>query len=93
VVLSAEALARDDDRIGIEHLPLAFAGVPKVRSSSGRRKSRPPPSPVDLEAMMRRFRGNMLRVARELDRKPALVYRWAKRFGLNVDEFRAKTEA
>ena len=31
----------------------------------------------------------MMRVARELDRKPALVYRWAKRFGLDVDGFRA----
>jgi transcriptional regulator with PAS, ATPase and Fis domain len=93
VVTSAEALARDDDKIALEHLPVAFVAAPKVRSSAGRRKSRPPPSAVELEAMMRRFRGNMLRVARELDRKPALVYRWAKRFGLNVDEFRAKTEA
>ena len=39
---------------------------------------------------MRRFQGNMMRVARELDRKPALVYRWARRFGLPVDEFRPK---
>ena len=41
---------------------------------------------------MRRFQGNMMRVARELDRKPALVYRWAKRFGLDVDDFRKKDE-
>ncbi|HZL20043.1 MAG TPA: sigma 54-interacting transcriptional regulator [Polyangia bacterium] len=93
VVTSAEALARDADRIALEHLPVAFIAAPKIRSSAGRRKSRPPPSAVELEGMMRRFRGNMLRVARELDRKPALVYRWAKRFGLNADEFRAKTEA
>jgi hypothetical protein len=32
----------------------------------------------------------MMRVARELDRKPALVYRWARRFGLPVAEFRPK---
>jgi hypothetical protein len=43
--------------------------------------------------LIRKFRGNMMRVARELDRKPALVYRWAKRFNLNVDEFRDKNEA
>jgi hypothetical protein len=35
----------------------------------------------------------MMRVSRELDRKPALVYRWAKRFGLKADDFRAKKEA
>jgi len=39
---------------------------------------------------MKRFQGNMMRVARELDRKPALVYRWARRFGLPVAEFRPK---
>jgi transcriptional regulator with PAS, ATPase and Fis domain len=92
VVTAAEALARDDDKIATQHLPVAFVAAPKVRSSAGRRKSRPPPSASELEAMMRRFRGNMLRVARELDRKPALVYRWAKRFGLNADEFRTKTD-
>jgi len=42
---------------------------------------------------MKRFQGNMMRVARELDRKPALVYRWARRFGLPVAEFRPKEGA
>ena len=42
--------------------------------------------------MLERYDGNVLRVARQLDRKPALVYRWAKRFGLDVDEFRDKAE-
>jgi hypothetical protein len=53
---------------------------------------RPPPDAAALEELMRRFKGNMLRVARELDRKPALVYRWAKRFRLNADDFRPKDE-
>ena len=61
--------------------------------AGGRRKSRPPPDAAELEAFIRRFQGNMMRVARELDRKPALVYRWAKRFGLKADDFRAKKEA
>jgi hypothetical protein len=34
----------------------------------------------------------MLRVARELERKPALVYRWAKRFKLTADDYRKKDE-
>ena len=74
-----------------EHLPVAIAATPgRVRSSPGRRAFRPPPNIVELEELMRRFNGNMLRVARELDRKPALVYRWAKRFRLNADDFRPK---
>ncbi len=93
VIASAEALARDSDRISVEHLPANVVAAPKIRSHHGRRKSRPPPDAAELEALIRRFRGNMMRVARELDRKPALVYRWAKRFGLNVDEFRDKHDA
>jgi transcriptional regulator with PAS, ATPase and Fis domain len=93
VVTSAEALARGSDKITTEHLPQVIAAAPgRVRSSPGRRASRPPPKAVELEELMRRFNGNMLRVARELDRKPALVYRWAKRFRLNVDDFRPKNE-
>ena len=92
MVTSAEALARDAERIGFEHLPSSVANVPRLRSSPGRRKYRKPPTAEDLEALMKRFRGNMLRVARELDRKPALVYRWARRFGLPVAEFRRKDD-
>ena len=94
VVTSAEALARDTDRIAIEHLPGTILSAPRIKAPAvGRRKSRPPPDAAELEALIRRFQGNMMRVSRELDRKPALVYRWAKRFGLKADDFRAKKEA
>ena len=92
-VISAEALARGAERIGFDHLPTSIASVPRLRSSPGRRKYRKPPSAEELEALMKRFQGNMMRVARELDRKPALVYRWARRFGLPVAEFRPKEGA
>ena len=42
---------------------------------------------------MQQFHGNVMRIARELDRKPALIYRWAKRFSLNVEDFRPKADA
>ena len=90
IVVSADALARGAERIGFDHLPTTIAAVPRLRSSPGRRKYRKPPSAEELQALMRRFQGNMMRVARELDRKPALVYRWARRFGLLVAEFRPK---
>ena len=88
VMTSAEALARGAERIAFEHLPAAIGAAPRLRSAPGRRKPRPPPTAEDLEILMRKFKGNVMRVARELDRKPALVYRWAKRFGLEVDGFR-----
>ena len=93
VVGSAEALSRGAERIGAEHLPSAIAATPRrVRASPSGRASRPPPTALELEGLMRRFNGNMLRVARELERKPALVYRWAKRFKLNADDYRKKDE-
>ncbi|HEX3901912.1 MAG TPA: sigma 54-interacting transcriptional regulator [Polyangia bacterium] len=93
VMTQAEALARDAERIAVEHLPGTILAAPKLKTAQGRRKSRPPPDAAELEALIRRFHGNMMRVARELDRKPALVYRWAKRFGLRADDFRTKKEA
>jgi DNA-binding NtrC family response regulator len=93
VVASSEALSRGAERIGAEHLPTAIASTPRrVRGSPSGRSSRPPPTALELEELMRRFNGNMLRVARELERKPALVYRWAKRFKLNADDYRKKDE-
>jgi transcriptional regulator with PAS, ATPase and Fis domain len=92
-VVSADALSAGAERIGFDHLPTAIAAVPRLRSSPGRRKYRKPPSAEELEGLMKRFQGNMMRVARELDRKPALVYRWARRFGLPVAEFRPKEGA
>jgi transcriptional regulator with PAS, ATPase and Fis domain len=92
VVTSAAALARESERIGFEHLPTAIAAAPRLKSSPGRRRYRAPPTPEELSALLERYDGNVLRVARQLDRKPALVYRWAKRFGLDVDEFRDKAE-
>jgi DNA-binding NtrC family response regulator len=93
VVASAEALSRGLDRIAAEHLPTAIAATPRrMRASPSGRASRPPPTALELEELMRRFNGNMLRVARELERKPALVYRWAKRFKLNADDYRKKDE-
>jgi DNA-binding NtrC family response regulator len=93
VVVSSEALSRGAERIGAEHLPTAIASTPRrMRASPSGRASRPPPTALELEELMRRFNGNMLRVARELERKPALVYRWAKRFKLTADDYRKKDE-
>ena len=94
VLSTAMALARDAERIGVQHLPQAIAAGPaRVRSSPAGRATRPPPTAVELEEIIRRCEGNMLRVARELDRKPALIYRWAKRFNIKIDDYRRKDES
>jgi pSer/pThr/pTyr-binding forkhead associated (FHA) protein len=91
VLATAVALSRESERIAPSHLPQAIAAGPaRVRSSPAGRATRPPPTSVELEELIRRCEGNMMRVARELDRKPALVYRWIKRFNINIDNYRKK---
>jgi pSer/pThr/pTyr-binding forkhead associated (FHA) protein len=80
VLSTAVALSREAERIAPSHLPQSIAAGP----------ARPPPTPVELEEVIRRCEGNMMRVARELDRKPALVYRWTKRFNITIDNYRKK---
>jgi transcriptional regulator of acetoin/glycerol metabolism len=86
---SAEALAQGSNRIGLDHLPSALSGTLQRCAATRRRRPRPPPTVEELKALFQRCRGNVLQVARELDRKPAVVYRWARRFGLQVKGFRS----
>ena len=93
VVAAAAALSGDLERIGLAHLPQTISGAPRLRPSPRRRTARPPPQSEELQLLMQQFHGNVMRIARELDRKPALIYRWAKRFSLNVEDFRPKADA
>jgi hypothetical protein len=40
--------------------------------------------------LLRRFNGNVARVAREIDRKAPLIYRWCHRYKLDPESFRTK---
>ena len=35
----------------------------------------------------------MMQVARVLERKPAVIYRWARRFKLDIESFRRSAES
>jgi DNA-binding NtrC family response regulator len=84
------ALALADDRpIDREHLPgeIASAGEPMPA----------PEVPIDgneeelyseLIALLRRHRGNISAVARDLDRARVQIRRWCKRFDIDVESFR-----
>jgi transcriptional regulator with PAS, ATPase and Fis domain len=91
VLETAAALAEEEDMIAIEHLPSTIAQTPeRLRYTPHNYSGRPPPTPTELEELLRRFSGNVARVARELDRKPPLIYRWCKRFKLDPEAFRLK---
>ena len=89
VLATADALARGAERIAVDHLPQTIAAGPhRIRSSPIGRNARPAPSKLELEDVIRRCEGNMARVARELGRKAPLLYRWAKRFNIDINAYR-----
>ncbi len=98
VITTANNLARDSERVGLEHLPQAFtAGAGRAdrapRGPHGRVDRRAAPTATELEELIRRSGGNMMQVARVLERKPAVIYRWARRFKLDIESFRRSAES
>jgi transcriptional regulator of acetoin/glycerol metabolism len=101
VVHRAANLA-SEGQLRIAHLPADFGAgdesslapasedpkpqSPSSQSPSGRRSA---PTPEALTKMLVAHEGNVAAVARELDRDPALIYRWLKRFTIDPDAFRA----
>jgi DNA-binding NtrC family response regulator len=64
-------------------------GAPEETSGEPRsRKRKPRPTLAELEALLQRYEGNMMEVARSLGRDRALVYRWVRESGLDPDKFR-----
>jgi transcriptional regulator with PAS, ATPase and Fis domain len=93
VLETAHVLASSDDAISVEHLPTAIARTPeRLRYTPHAHSGRPPPTAAELEDLLRRFQGNVLRVAREIDRKPPLIYRWCSRYKLDPDSFRQRAK-
>jgi two-component system NtrC family response regulator len=91
VLETAATLSEEEDTITIEHLPETIGQTPeRLRYTPHNHSGRPPPTPAELEELLRRFSGNVARVARELDRKPPLIYRWCRRFKLDPEAFRQK---
>jgi hypothetical protein len=81
----------DEEMIAIEHLPAAIAHTPeRLRYTPHVHTSRPPPTAAELEALLKKFGGNIARVAREIDRKPPLIYRWCRRYALDPESFRQR---
>jgi transcriptional regulator with PAS, ATPase and Fis domain len=92
VVSNAELLARGKEAVSLEDLPAAIAQTPSHAKAqpSGAPLRPPPPSASEMEELLQRFNGNVLRVARELGRTPPLIYRWCRRFKLDPERFRPK---
>ncbi|HXU83625.1 MAG TPA: sigma 54-interacting transcriptional regulator [Polyangia bacterium] len=85
----ALVLSRGQPAIDLEHLPPRLHGAQRPPPAPLPR-DRPTPTGAQLEELLRRHKGNMTHVARELQRQPALVYRWVQRFRLDPEAYREK---
>jgi sigma-54 dependent transcriptional regulator, acetoin dehydrogenase operon transcriptional activator AcoR len=94
-VLQHAAHLAKDEVLSIQHLPAGFGahanvapaavGASAMVREGGRR---PSPNADELTRRMVEHRGNVAAVARELERDPAQIYRWLKKFALDPDSFR-----
>jgi DNA-binding NtrC family response regulator len=93
IITEAALLAAGQGEIGREHLPEGLASRPAVSFAAAAgepppRVRRPAPSPEVLERLLAKHRGNVAEVARELDRKWAVIWRCIVRAGIDVSRFR-----
>ena len=94
VITEAGVLAGSNNRISTEHLPDLFRAQAEAPITAVltppplRRQRRAAPSPELLEQLLARHRGNVASVARDLDRRWAVVWRSIVRNGIDVEKFR-----
>jgi transcriptional regulator with PAS, ATPase and Fis domain len=91
-VVRDAALFREAGKpIGLEHLPPTFIQrftQPPVEGRPRRRPPRPAPERDELERLLQHHQGNVADLARQLDRRWSVVWRWLKRHDLDPERFR-----
>jgi transcriptional regulator with PAS, ATPase and Fis domain len=91
VVQEARILGQGEPTIDVRHLPSQIASRltgPSDRTVR-RRSPRPAPDRAALDALLVRHQGRVADVARTLDRRWAVVWRWMKNHSLDPDQYRA----
>ena len=77
-------------RLRLEHLPASVRGALQRGApiEVRRRDPRPAPDANELERLLKQHDGNVASVARALDRKWNVVWRWVVKYKLQPDKFR-----
>jgi len=77
-------------RLRLEHLPASVRGALQRGApiEVRRRDPRPAPDADQLEQLLKQHDGNVASVARALDRKWNVVWRWVVKYKLQPDKFR-----
>jgi transcriptional regulator with PAS, ATPase and Fis domain len=77
-------------RLRLEHLPASVRGALQRGAplEVRRRDPRPAPDAAELEQLLKQHDGNVASVARALDRKWNVVWRWVVKYKLRPEKFR-----
>jgi transcriptional regulator with PAS, ATPase and Fis domain len=77
-------------RLRLEHLPTVIRGALQRGAplEARRRDARPAPDSAELEQLLKQHDGNVASVARALDRKWNVVWRWVVKYKLRPEKFR-----
>jgi transcriptional regulator with PAS, ATPase and Fis domain len=78
-------------RLRLEHLPSAIRGALQRGAPIEARRRREPrgaPNSVELEQLLKQHDGNVASVARALDRRWNVVWRWVVKYKLRPEKFR-----
>lgn len=84
--LEARLLPRSVQDVLETHGDLAETPRPSAAPKAGSSV----PSEAELRALLTRHQGNVAAAGRELGKERMQIHRWAKRLGINLDEFRPK---
>ena len=74
---------------GKKELPPSRSVAPPQPAPKAAKK--PAPTEAELRALLTEHQGNIAAVGRALGKERMQIHRWAKRFGLNLDEFRRRS--
>jgi DNA-binding NtrC family response regulator len=88
VVGEAALLADGKPEISLADLPARVQERVAVAADEPQHSRRERPEKAELEALLERHEGNLAAVARALDRRWEVVWRWAIHDGIDVDKFR-----
>jgi DNA-binding NtrC family response regulator len=88
IVTTAAVLTGGLRPISLRDLPEPIARAATTQPGIVRRTAGASPTPAQIEDLLRRYNGNVADVSRELGKHRAAVWRWMKKWGISVENFK-----
>jgi DNA-binding NtrC family response regulator len=87
--LLSEALLPASVRDAMSEYGGSGGRLPPRSAQANDRVTTAPPQVEELRALLQRHQGNVAAVGRELGKARMQIHRWMKKYGIDIDDFRA----